>query len=98
MTSRKCEVLLGIQNALLSEASSHLRAVVVEFGEAFIHFDAYYDGAPLADDVESMSCVETELIAMFPESHNVTHRVMRLDQPEPIPKIGYWVFFRREAT
>jgi hypothetical protein len=98
MKGRKCEVLVGIQNALLGEVSAGLRAVVVTFDAQSIHFDAYYDGEPSEDDVESMSCVETELIAMSPEDHVITQRVTRLDHPEPIPKVGHWVFFRKEAA
>lgn len=96
MNDRKNEVLLEIQQALLGEISSKLRAVIVFYGDNNIHFDCYYDGEILEDDIESMSCVETELISMFPENHEITHAVHRLDYPNPVPKKGIWVYYRRE--
>ena len=93
---RKCEVLIAIQQALLGEVSSRLRAVTVYFDDNSIQFDCYYDGEILENDRESMSCVETELLAVFPETHKVTHSIRRWDFPEPIPKIRLWVYFRKE--
>ncbi len=93
---RKCKVLTAIQQALLGEVSSRLRAVTVYFDDHSINFTCYYDGEVLDDDRESMSCVETELLALFPETHKVAHLIQRRDFPEQIPKNEMWVYFRKE--
>lgn len=96
MTSRRCEVLVAIQQALLGEVSARLRAVTVSYDDNNIHLDCYYHGEILDADREAMSCVETELMASFPESHSVTHSVQRRDCPHSIPKEMTWVFLRKE--
>ena len=98
MTDREREVLVGAQIALLGAVSSNRRAVEVAFGPESSHFDAYYDGKPSDADVESMSCVDTELMAMFPGNHEVTHRVMHVDFPERLPKTRRSVFLRKETA
>jgi hypothetical protein len=45
-----------------------------------------------------MSCVETELMALFPSTHAITHTVRRSDCPEPIPKDRVWAFYRKEEN
>ena len=96
MNDRKCEVLVAVQQALLGEVSARLRAVTVSYDDKSIHFDCYYDGDITDEDREAMSCVETELMAVFPETHSVTHSVQRKDYPNPIPKETTWAFFRKE--
>lgn len=76
MNDRKHNVLIAIQQALLGEISPKLRAITLSYGDETIHFDCYYDGEIFADDREAMSCVETELIAIFPETHSITHCVI----------------------
>ena len=89
---------MALQQALLGEVSNRLRAVTVSFNENSIHFEAIFDGTIVDDDLESMSCVETELMALFPSSHAVTHTVRRSDYPEPIPKDRVWAFYRKEEN
>ena len=96
MNDRRSQVLLAMQQALLGEVSSRLRAVIVSFDDTRIHFDCYLDGEILEEDRESMSLVESEVMAGFPESHAITHRVLRKDYPFPIEKEATWVFYRKE--
>lgn len=96
MNDRNCEVLVAVQQALLGEVSARLRAVTVSYDDKSIHLDCYYDGDITDEDREAMSCVETELMAVFPETHSVTHSVQRKDYPSPIPKETAWAFFRKE--
>lgn len=98
MNSRKQSVLVALQQALLGEVSKRLRAVTVSFDENSVHFEAIFDGEVDADDRESMSCVETELMALFPSTHAITHTVRRSDCPEPIPKDRVWAFYRKEEN
>jgi hypothetical protein len=96
MNDRNYEVLVAVQQALLGEVSTRLRAVTVSCDDKRIHLDCYYDGAISDEDRGAMSCVETELMAVFPETHSVTHSVQRKDYPSPIPKEATWVFSRKE--
>jgi hypothetical protein len=93
---RKHEVLVSVQQALLGEVSPLLRAVTVDFDATTIRLKCYYDGDVDPTDRESMSQVETELIAYFPESHSIVVDVIAKNYPEPIPKGVIWAFFRRE--
>ncbi len=96
LDARRCEVMMALQQALLGEVSPQIRAVSVSWEDGSIHFLAYIDG-PISEEVrESMSCSETELMALFPSSESVTHEVIRLDEPLPIPKDLVWVYRRRE--
>jgi hypothetical protein len=96
MTDRRSSVLLAIHAALLGEISPALRAVSVSWTDTSIHFDCYFDGEVGDEDRDSMSCVETELIAMHPETHVITHEIHRMDYPAPLPQTAERVFRRRE--
>ncbi|HZN96007.1 MAG TPA: hypothetical protein VFB81_25000 [Myxococcales bacterium] len=94
--TRRYEVLLAIQQALLGEVSPNLRAVTVSYTETSLHFEAYFDGEVHDEEREAMSLVETELMAEFPSTHSLSHQVIRLDTPALIPKDRTWVYFRKE--
>lgn len=89
-------VLLTIQQALLGEVSSNLRAVMVSYAESSVRFEAYFDGEIGEEEREAMSMVETELIAQLAATETVTHELIRLDAPELLPKDRIWVYFRKE--
>lgn len=95
--ARSDEVHLAMQSALLQEVSSRLRAVMVRWDENSIHFDAYYDGEPTEDEVESMSCVETELWAMSAPDHTISHNTLRWDHPRRVPHEWTCVYHRNES-
>lgn len=96
--NRRCEVLLTLQNALLGEVSTHLRAVTTAYDETNIHFDCYFDGEASFDVRESMSVVATNLIAAFPQDHEVSYCVHRLDFPALIPKNSVVAYRRKESA
>ena len=92
----KNSALLAMQKSLLGEIFSALRAVTMRIAEGELHFDAYIDGALQDEDLESMSCVETELIAALPDSVIVSHAVHRVDLPLRYPLSDIFVYARRE--
>jgi hypothetical protein len=96
MALEKKQALAALQQGLLGEVSAPLRAVTAQVSGDHLHFDCYYDGHIDEDDVESMSCVETELIAILPESIRVTHALHRIDSPSVLPKADLFVYLRRE--
>ena len=94
---RSNAVLLSMQRALLGAIPPRLRAVTVRFDDTRLHFDAFFEGAIRDEDHETMSEVETELIAGFPDEHQISHELIRLDPPALIPKDRAWVYFRKES-
>jgi hypothetical protein len=93
---RRCRVLLAVQQALLGEVTANLRAVTVEHGDTWLRLQAFFDREPDEGDVEAMSLVETQLLAHFPESHDVTVEIATLREPALIPKDRTWAYHRRE--
>ncbi|QIB08189.1 hypothetical protein GZ982_26825 [Pseudomonas fluorescens] len=87
---------LSVQRALLGEVSKTLRAVILSVADQALDIRFYFDGEIEEDDIESVSCVETEILADYDESFKVVVRCVRLDAPEPIADDGIWVFRRRE--
>lgn len=87
---------LNIQRALLGEVSSKLRAVIFSVLDKELDVRFYFDGEIGEDDIESVSCVETEVLADYDENFNVIAKCVRLDAPLPIVDDGIWVFRRRE--
>jgi hypothetical protein len=97
MPESRVEVLLAMQLALVGEVFPSLRQVWVLWSDNEIVVMHYIDGDPRAEDLESISVVETELIALFPVDVRIESRGIRLDYPGPIPKEGHCVYARREG-
>ena len=68
----------------------------MSYGDTSIMFQSYFDGHRTDEDRESMSLVETELMAAFPSTHTVGHDIIRLDVPALVPKDRTWVYHRTE--
>ena len=96
MTDREASVRRDMDLAMYFEISAPLRAIFVSYGEDYIHFDCYFDEEISDEDRESMSCIETELIALDDDRSN-SYTVHRRDYPEPLPREGLCVYARREA-
>ncbi len=89
---------LSIQRALLGEISPKLRAVVFSIVGRDIDIRFYFDGLISEADIESASCVETEILADSEPEDSVTVKCIRLDAPELIVDDGNWVYQRRENS
>jgi hypothetical protein len=87
---------LSIQRALLGEVFPDLRAVVFSMSDLTLDIRFYSDGPISPDDEESVSCVESEILADYEEEYTITARCIRLDSPSPINDGGVWVYKRRE--
>lgn len=93
---REHVVRVQMQLALLGEVPPKLRAVDVTWTDISMHFDCYFDGEVSEEDRESMSLVETGLLASFPATHAISHKVHRWDFPKRLPLVSSRVFRRRE--
>ncbi len=96
MAQDEIELRVRFQIALLGEVSPSLRAVVAFQAKKAIRFVAYFDGAVSSEDEESMTVVETEVLASYPTDFETSHRIVRLDWPARIPRDGVFVYHRRE--
>ncbi|OGE64701.1 hypothetical protein A3J13_00845 [Candidatus Daviesbacteria bacterium RIFCSPLOWO2_02_FULL_36_8] len=93
--------LLSVQRALLGEVSFALRGVVVDYEEAKkIIIRCYFDGEISEEDKESMSEVQTSVMADFDLDIDIELEIERLDSPKR-PQLSNnwtWVYFRRESA
>ena len=94
----RVRILLVVQTALLGEIRPSVRKVGVGWSDKRISVKMFNEGEPDEDTVESASCVETELMASFPD-HEVEVCAVRFDPPKPIHNvegIREWVYSRWE--
>ena len=89
---------LSAQQAFLGEVPPALRAAVLSVSSEEIELRCYVDGPIHPDDAESVSLVETHVMADFEPDQSVSARCIRLDAPEPVADDGVWVYSRREST
>lgn len=94
--TRRVDVALSLQRALLGEVFPALRAVTASASANLVSFRAYIDGEPHPDDLESLSCVSAEFAADFESGVYVDYEVLRVDAPARIHDSDWWIFRRRE--
>lgn len=88
-------VILSVQRALLGEVSPALRGVTVGWDEKTITILCYYDGRISTEDREAMSCVETEVMADFPE-FEIRLFPLSWNIRKPMKSLDAWVYRRSE--
>jgi hypothetical protein len=90
-------VTLSLSRALLGEVTASLRAVQFELSERRLDIFCIFNGDISDDDRESMSCVETEVMADFPDASVQVH-YLRIDRPAPVlmTQDRYAVFARKK--
>lgn len=93
------QVTMSIVRALWGEITPDVRAVLGRIdGEKALTIEFYVDGE-VEGFAEIASCVESEVIADFPIGFEISHKVIRLDVPAPIPIAdGILVYLRKEAA
>ncbi|WP_282295027.1 hypothetical protein [Stenotrophomonas sp. PS02289] len=92
-------VRLSVMRALWGEVSVDVRAVVVRpTGPAAFRIEFYLHGDCVANFIESASIIEGLTMADFPPETDISHDIIRLDEPGKIPvgEDGLLVFKRRE--
>ena len=89
--------VLSVVRALVGEIFNQTRAVLIRPSDRGFVIEFYVDGAISDEMRESASCVETEVIADFPQDVPIEHLLVQLDQPQRIPNEGTLpVFLRKE--
>lgn len=93
----RVEALFSMSVGLLSEVTPPLRAASIKWDDESVQLFFYYDGEISEDEIDSISCVSTEVIASFSENIQLKDDViLRIDYPKPIPHQGELVYYRKE--
>ena len=98
MTINRKEILLSVQRALLGAVSPALRGVTIDWDRETIRIIAFFDGLISDDDIESMSVVETEVMADFLPEYSVSMETKRFDSPSQITCLKAWAYYRKEHS
>lgn len=87
---------LSVQRALLGEVSARVRAVACFVRSGELEVKIYIDGNISEEDLESASCVETEIIADYGENNEIRVVCVRADVPSLVGDTGHLVYKRKE--
>jgi len=96
ISDMRAGVLLSVQRALLGEVFPALRGVSIELDDSKICLVCIVDGMLSSEDAESLSCIESEVMADFPEEYEVSLETVRCDAPAEMPTCSVWAYRRRE--
>lgn len=88
-------VLLTVQQAFLYEITREIRCISLVILEKTATIKVYFDGEISKETIEEMSCVETEIMAAFPENE-IQLLSIRMDYPSKIPFEGLFSYMRKE--
>lgn len=99
-TDLRVRITMSLVRALWGEITQDVRAVLARIdGEASFSIEFYVDGSAIEQFVEPASCIETEVLADFPENFSISHEVIRLDSPSKVPVgDGVLIYLRKEAV
>lgn len=91
-------VAMSLMRALWGEVTQEMRVVLARLErESEISIEFYIDGSISQELAETASCIETEVVADFPSTFDISHRLIRLDAPAKVPVgDGVLVFSRKE--
>jgi hypothetical protein len=94
--TRHHKVMLAMQVAMLGEITTNMRAVAVIYDDTSLRFQIFFDGAPTSSEHESVSSIETGLLALFPHEHEILGQWVQLEFPLPLPKDVHFAYQRKE--
>ncbi len=94
------DLKLFLQRALLGEISSRLRGITCAIEGNVVRVRCYFHGEIKDEDMESMSCVESMLLADYHPDICIDLKVERLDYPEPLASrfLMAWIYRRKEPA
>lgn len=88
--------MLALQVALLGEITGNMRGVAVIYDDTTLRFQIFFDGAPTGGEHDSVSSIETGLLALFPPDHEILGQWVHLGFPLPLPKDVHFAYRRKE--
>lgn len=94
--SFRSEIILSVNRALLGEVFPALVGVCCSIeGEGGFDLTFFVDAEPTALVEEDISCIETDVIADFSDSVEVSHRIEVSTKPGLPTSSSFWIFLRR---
>jgi len=93
---------LSILRAMLGEVTSNLRSVGFKIDGNEVKIYSYYDGIINDDTEEDVSCMESEVISDFWQSHSITWKCIGTNSKECLQdvmkkdSIEHLVYLRKE--
>lgn len=92
----RSDIVMSVNRALLGEVFPELVAVSCGI-ESDSKFELTFFIDPLLPDSmeESISCIETEVIADFPENFEISHKVVLSKQADLPTSDAFWIFLRK---
>ena len=94
MKNKALTLRLSVQRALLGEVTANLIAVTAGIKGTKISIRSYFNADATAADLESMSCVGTEVIADFPDSYEIEDEVRIVTTQDEMEMLEFWAFLR----
>lgn len=94
---KRVQILLSTQRALLGAISGRVRAVGCFWDDCNIEICFVFEKLPLEDELEDVSCVETEIMCDFPEYKvRAIHDVVEMPNKISLKSGSVLVYMRKE--
>lgn len=91
----RANIILSTSRALLGEVFPELVAVACQLhGATGFELVFFIDAAAVEEWVEDISCIETEVMADFPATVSISHRIVASARAE-VPADGFLIFLRK---
>jgi hypothetical protein len=85
---------------MLGEITSNIRQIQFQYSPTTIHFACYFDDHPTEDEIENISCIETEVYSAHYPEISVSFSIHRIAYPLPLPPVdlknGGYAYARKE--
>ncbi|MET3652591.1 hypothetical protein [Dyella japonica] len=96
MNNLRSDIVLSANRALLGQVFPELVAVsCTMYNERKFELTFFVDSAPPAFREEDISCIETEVIADFPENFEISHRIVLSKRAALPAPDAFWIFLRK---
>lgn len=97
-TNFRVSIAMSLMRALWGEIATNVRAVLARVGDGNVFtIEFYMDGGISEEFADTAACIETEVIADFPDTVDISHKLIRLDAPAKVPVgDGILVYLRKE--
>lgn len=91
----RSEIVLSVNRALLGEVFPELVGVSCHVvAERQFELTFFVESEPQEQLVEDVSCIETEVIADFPNDFGITHEILVSRNPK-LEQSDFWIFRRK---
>jgi hypothetical protein len=94
----RARLLLSAQRALLGAVSANVAAVSIRQSLNAIRLTAHFYGPPDEDDVEAFRVVTTEILADFPDGHDIDLDIHVLHDGPATIDVGELLVFLRAGV